>query len=113
MSALFVRRAQGLGYKMRTSSTQKGSAELATQINKIKVLGELFQLRVMINDLKRGKEYRRFSPATKEVVEMLETSVKSCAEAVRNGHPLMFEINVWEQQSLTGFAINLSEDNHE
>lgn len=86
---------------------------MATQINKTKVLGELFQLVVMLNDKKLSKEYRRYSPATKEVMDMLETSVRACAEAVRNGHPLMFEINVWEQQSLSGFAIHPAGDNHE
>jgi len=79
---------------------------LATQINKTKVLGELFQLVVMINDKKLSKEYHRLSPATREVIDMLETSVRACMEAVRNGHPLMFEINVWEQQALTGFHID-------
>jgi len=86
---------------------------LSTAINKTKVLGELFQLVVMLNDKKLSKEYHRYSPATKEVMDMLETSVRACAEAVRNGHPLMFEINVWEQQSLTGFAINTKGADHE
>jgi len=86
---------------------------VATQINKTKVLGELFQLTVMINDRKTAGDYRRLSPATKEVINMLDTAVRACAEAVRNGHPLMFEINVWEQQSLTGFAIGFGESKDE
>jgi len=86
---------------------------MAGDINKIKVLGELFQLQVMINDRKQARDYRRLSPATKEVIEMLETAIKACQEAVRNGHPLMFEINVWEQLSLTGWAIGLTECNDE
>jgi len=86
---------------------------MPTQINKTKVLGELFQLVVMLNDKKQSKEYRRYSPQTKEVMAMLETAVRECAEAVRNDHPLMFEINVWEQLSLSGFAINASEVQHD
>lgn len=86
-----------------------------TEINKVKVLGELFHILVKIQDIKRAPDYHRRSPATKEVVEMLETSVRACQDAVRNGHPLMFEINVWEQLSLTGWAIGFkdSEDNRE
>jgi len=86
---------------------------MPTEINKTKVLSELFGLVVMLNDKKLSKEYNRLSPATKEVIDMLETSVRACAEAVRNGHPLMFEINVWEQQSLTGFHIDLLGGDHE
>ena len=78
---------------------------MPTEINKTKVLGELFDLKVMINDRKQAKNYHRLSPATREVIEMLETAINACAEAVRNGHPLMFEINVWEQQALSGWAI--------
>jgi hypothetical protein len=86
---------------------------MPTEINKTKVLSELFGLVVMLNDRKLSKEYNRLSPATKEVIDMLETSVRACAEAVRNGHPLMFEINVWEQQSLTGFHIDVAGDKNE
>jgi len=86
---------------------------MPTEINKTKVLSELFGLVVMLNDRKLSKEYNRLSPATKEVIDMLETSVRACAEAVRNGHPLMFEINVWEQQSLTGFHIDQLGGDHE
>jgi len=86
---------------------------MPTEINKVKVLGELFDLTVMINDKKQSPGYRRLSPATKEVVEMLDTSIRACAEAVRNGHPLMFEINVWEQLTLSGWAINPAEGDHE
>ena len=82
---------------------------MATEINKTKVLGELFMLTVMINDKKQSGEYRRLSPATKQVIEMLDSAVRACAEAVRNGHPLMFEINVWEQLSLTGWTIDMME----
>ena len=34
-------------------------------------------------------------------------------EAVRNGHPLMFEINVWEQQAISGWGINLADEEAE
>jgi len=44
---------------------------------------------------------------------MLHTAVLACADAVRNGHPLMFEINVWEQQTLTGFHIDGVGADHE
>jgi len=83
--------------------------KMRADINKVKVLGELFQLQVMINDRKEARDYRRLSPATKEVIDMLETAIKACQEAVRNGHPLMFEINIWEQQSLTGWAIGFGD----
>ena len=85
---------------------------MAGTLNKVKVLGELFDLVVMINDKKEGAQYRRLSPATKEVISMLDTAVRACAEAVRDGHPLMFEINVWEQQSLSGFHIDPQESAH-
>jgi hypothetical protein len=82
---------------------------MPAEINKVKVLGELFDILVKINDMKNAPNYRRLSPATKEVIAMLDTSIRACQEAVRSGHPLMFEINVWEQLSLTGWAINLAD----
>jgi hypothetical protein len=82
-------------------------------VNKVKVLGELFEVLVKINDMKNAPNYRRLSPATKEVIAMLETAIRACQEAVRNGHPLLFEINVWEQQALSGWAIDPSGGDYE
>jgi hypothetical protein len=82
---------------------------MPTEINKPKVLNELLKLRLKLEQELGSFEGTRFSPATKEVYRMMIESVKSCAEAVRNGHPLMFEINIWEQQSLTGWAIDMKE----
>jgi len=86
---------------------------MMTEMNKQKVLGELLQLRFSLEQKLNSFEGHRLSPATKEVYRMLIESVKSCAEAVRNGHPLMFEINVWEQLTLTGFAIDMKEAERE
>lgn len=80
------------------------------ELNKQKVLGELFMFTVMLNDFSLRKDYQRMSPATKQVHAMLDEAVRACAAAVREGHPLMFEINVWEQQSLTGWAIHNWDD---
>jgi hypothetical protein len=80
------------------------------EINKTKVLGELFLYLVLLNDQENKPTWRRLSPATKEVHNMLKEALRACQEAVRNGHPLMFEINVWEQQSLSGWAIDLKND---
>lgn len=82
---------------------------MKSEMNKQKVLGELLNVKFLIAGEQRKPQYRRYSPATKEVFAMLLTAVEACAEAVRNGHPLMFEINVWEQQSLSGWAINLAD----
>jgi len=83
---------------------------MPTEMNKVKVLGELLALRHSLEFKLGSFEGRRLSPATKDVYRMMIESVKACAEAVRNGHPLMFEINVWEQQSLTGWAIDRVRD---
>lgn len=83
------------------------------ELNKVKVLGELMFVLITVNDLKTGFEYKRYSPATKDVIDMLETAVRACQEAVRNGHPLMFEINVWEQQAISGWGINLADEEAE
>jgi len=48
-----------LGYTLWTPFREDRRSHLATQINKTKVLGELFQLVVMINDKKLSKEYHR------------------------------------------------------
>lgn len=77
-----------------------------TDINKVKVLGELFFITVMLNDFTHRKDYHRMSNATKNVVNMMKEALAACQHAVREDHPLMFEINVWEQLSLTGFAIH-------
>jgi hypothetical protein len=86
---------------------------MPTDLNKVKVLAELFDIMMAINEMKEGFKYRRLSPATKDVIDMLDTAVRACQEAVRNGHPLMFEINVWEQLSLTGWAIGFEDGDHE
>jgi len=86
---------------------------MPTEMNKPKVLHELLMLRFYLEEYQKGSQFRRLSPATKEVHAMLVESVQSCAEAVRNGHPLMFEINIWEQLSLTGWAIDLKDGEHE
>lgn len=82
---------------------------MVTEINRVKVSGELYAVLIKLTAMQGGAEYRRFSPQTKEVIEMLVTSVRACKQAVYNGHPLMFQINVWEQQSLTGWAIDLKD----
>jgi hypothetical protein len=86
---------------------------MPTEMNKVKVLGELFHILVKLNELKEGHQYKRLSPQTKEVIDMLVTSVRACQEAVRSGHPLLFEINVWEQLSLSGWAIDVTDGEHE
>ena len=83
---------------------------MPTEMNKPKVLNELLQLRFALQERQEGLQGRRLSPATKEVLAMLIESVKACAQAVREGHPLMFEINIWEQLSLTGWAIDMNEE---
>jgi len=82
---------------------------MPTEMNKPKVLHELLMLRFYLEEYLKGSQFRRLSPATKEVHAMLTESVIACAGAVRNGHPLMFEINIWEQQALTGWAIGFKE----
>jgi len=82
---------------------------MPTEINKPKVLHELLMLRFYLEEYQKGGQFRRLSPATKDVHAMLVQSVVACAEAVRNGHPLMFEINIWEEQTLTGWAIDFKE----
>lgn len=86
---------------------------MKTEINKQKILHELLGVKFKILDMQSGFEAKRLSPATKEVLAMLLTAIEACAEAVRNGHPLMFEINVWEQQALSGWAIDLSKGGEE
>lgn len=88
-------------------SSAKGGKIMPTEVNKVKVIGELYSILVKILEMKRERKYHRLSPATKDVIDMLETAIRACQEAVRNGHPLMFEINVWEQQSLTGWALEM------
>jgi len=78
---------------------------MPTPMNRTKVLGELFLLTVLFNDFTLRKDYKRMSPATKQVVSMMRDTLEACQKAVREDHPLMFEINVWEQLSLTGWAI--------
>jgi len=86
---------------------------MPTEMNKPKILGELLTLRLGLEAKLATFEGKRLSPQTKEVYGMIIESVKACAEAVRNGHPLMFEINIWEQQSLTGWAIGFKERDDE
>jgi len=86
---------------------------MPTEMNKPKVIHELYQLKFYLQEKLGGFEGRRLSPATREVYAMMIQSIDACAEAVRNGHPLMFEINVWEQQSLTGFYIDMKETDRE
>lgn len=62
-------------------------------------------LTVLFNDFKYRKDYHRMSNATRNVVNMMVETLEACQHAVRENHPLMFEINVWEQLSLTGFAV--------
>lgn len=78
---------------------------MAKQINKQKALGELFELVVKLNDIRQRKDFKHKSSAFREVVDMMDETIRACMEAIRNGHPLMFEINVWEQLTLTGWAI--------
>jgi hypothetical protein len=79
---------------------------MPTEINKPKVIHELYAIKFHLGDFKKGFERKRLSPATKQVLEMLVSAVDACADAVREGHPLMFEINIWEQLSVSGWAID-------
>jgi hypothetical protein len=75
-------------------------------MNKQKVVGELFQVLVKINDMMEGFQFTRLSPTTKEVIQMLHELVRAAQHEARTGGAVAFELRVWRQASLWGDAID-------
>ena len=75
-----------------------------------KAESELYSLRLWIREFRSGRARSRLSKQTLQTLEMLDTSLTALAEAVHAGKTLMFEINIWEQESFTGWPVEFDEN---
>lgn len=82
---------------------------MPTQINEPKIQSELFKVVVLFNDLTRSREFKRYSPMTKEVIAILMDMLRLCKAAIHDRRPITFELRCWEQTTLGGAFFELTD----
>lgn len=82
---------------------------MATKVNKTKILSEMFELVVILNDIKQTARWTRLSPTTREAYLIIEDMWRAMAEAVRNDGGTVFELVTYQQMTLDGAFFEMAD----
>lgn len=71
-------------------------------LNKAKILGEMFSMLVKINDVRQSPEWARLSPKTREAYLIIEDMWRMMQDAIRADESVVFELVTYKQMTMEG-----------